>query len=75
MKACGLRRPAASALLDMAVLASGAAAKGGRQSDFYRGKLYQATWFVDMTLPHTQVRIQTCLREGREILDISDNAF
>jgi hypothetical protein len=62
-------------LLDMAVIASAATAKGSKQSDFYRGKLYQATWFVDTTLPHTQARIQTCSREGREILDIPDNAF
>jgi len=62
-------------LLDMAVIASESAGKAGTADAFYRGKLYQATWFVDTTLSHTQVRIQTCLRSGREIVDIPDNAF
>jgi alkylation response protein AidB-like acyl-CoA dehydrogenase len=62
-------------LLDMAVIASAAAGPGGTPNDFYRGKIYQATWFVDTTLPHTRARIETCLRTGREIVDIPDHAF
>jgi len=62
-------------LLDMAIIAWPAAQKGGKQGDFYKGKVIQATWFVDMTLPHTLATIETCCRHGREILDIPDNAF
>ena len=62
-------------LLDLALIASERAAKDGRKYDFYKGKIYQATWFVDTTLPHTQARIGTCLRQEREIIDIPDNAF
>ncbi|MCU0592248.1 MAG: acyl-CoA dehydrogenase [Desulfobacterales bacterium] len=62
-------------LLDLAAIASASAGKEGSAYDFYRGKLYQATWFVDTTLPHTQARIRSCLRSGREIVDIPDNAF
>ncbi len=62
-------------LLDMAVIASNRADKKGRKFDFHRGKLYQATWFVDTTLPHTQARIGNCLRSGREIVEIPDSAL
>ena len=62
-------------LLDLAVIASERATKDGRKHDFHRGKVFQATWFVDTTLPHTQARIGTCLRQDREIVDIPDNAF
>ena len=62
-------------LIDMAVIASKHADKDGRANDYFRGKVHQATWFVDTTLPHTQTRIGICLRPGREILEIPDNAF
>ncbi|MEN8244166.1 MAG: acyl-CoA dehydrogenase [Thermodesulfobacteriota bacterium] len=62
-------------LLDMAILAEEAAGKKGKKYDFHRGKVFQATYFVDTTLPHTLATIETCLRPGREILDIPDNAF
>ncbi|MGC8495017.1 MAG: acyl-CoA dehydrogenase C-terminal domain-containing protein, partial [Syntrophobacteraceae bacterium] len=57
-------------LLDMARVACEADA-----NDFYRGKILQATWFVDVTLPHTLVNIDTCLRTGREILEMPEGAF
>ncbi len=62
-------------LLDMAVVANSKALKKGKKNDYYRGKVYQATYFTDVTLPHTLATIETCLRDGREILDIEDNAF
>jgi len=62
-------------LLDMAVIAWPASQKAGKQADFYKGKVAQATWFVDMTLPHTLATIETCCRHGREIVEIPDNAF
>jgi alkylation response protein AidB-like acyl-CoA dehydrogenase len=62
-------------LLDMARIAIPPADKKGKKYDFYRGKLIQATYFVDTTLPHTLATIETCLRTGREVIDIPDNAF
>ncbi len=62
-------------LLDMAVIAWPASRKSGKESDFYTGKVMQATWFVDMTLPHTLATIETCCRHGREIADMPENAF
>jgi hypothetical protein len=62
-------------LLDMAIIAGDAAGKKGKKNDFYRGKVYQASYFVDTTLPHTLATIETCLRPGREIVEIPDNAF
>ncbi len=62
-------------LLDMAVIATPKALKKGKKNDFYRGKVLQATYFADVTLPHTIANIETCMRDGREILDIEDNAY
>jgi alkylation response protein AidB-like acyl-CoA dehydrogenase len=62
-------------LLDMALIAGDAAGKKGKKYDFYRGKVYQARYFVDITLPHTLATIETCLRPGREIVEIPVNAF
>jgi hypothetical protein len=62
-------------LLDMALIAGDRADKKGKKYDFYRGKRYQATWFTDITLPHTQARIITCMRDEREIVEIEENAF
>jgi hypothetical protein len=60
-------------LLDMAIIAAEAMKKNAL--DFYRGKVLQATFFLDMTLPHTLATIETCLRPGREIVEIPDGAF
>jgi hypothetical protein len=59
----------------MALIAGDAAGKKGKKYDFYRGKVYQARYFVDITLPHTLATIETCLRPGREIVEIPVNAF
>ncbi len=61
-------------LLDMARAACEASEKSG-ESDFYKGKILQATFFVDTTLPHTLANIDTCLRHGREIVDMPEEAF
>jgi len=61
-------------LLDMAVVAD-RAMESGKKNDFYRGKVLQATYFADITLPHTLASLSTCLREGREIIDMPDKAF
>jgi alkylation response protein AidB-like acyl-CoA dehydrogenase len=62
-------------LLDMALTARPSAEKKGRKYDFYRGKVYQARYFVDITLPHTMASVETFLRPGREVVEIPDNAF
>lgn len=61
-------------LLDMARVACEASERVG-ESDFYRGKILQATYFVDTTLPHTLATIDSCLRHGREIVDMPEGAF
>lgn len=61
-------------LLDMACIAQ-ASIKKGRRSDFYRGKFYQAKYFVDTTLPHTLATIEICLRSGREVTEMPINGF
>ena len=60
-------------LLDMAVIAVEALKK--KQSDFYLGKVRQATFFVDITLPYTLASLETCLRSGREVVEMPEAAF
>ncbi|MBU0992949.1 MAG: acyl-CoA dehydrogenase [Proteobacteria bacterium] len=62
-------------LLDMAVIAYENAQKPEKKYDFYRGKVMQATYLSDITLPHILVTIETCLRHNREIVDMPDAAF
>ena len=62
-------------LLDLALVAAPLADKKGRKFDFHRGKVYQAKYFVDITLPHTLATIETCLRPGREVVEMPVNAF
>ncbi|MBW2428367.1 MAG: acyl-CoA dehydrogenase [Deltaproteobacteria bacterium] len=61
-------------LLDMAIIASDAM-DSGRGNDFYLGKVLQATYFVDVTLPHTLATVDVCLRAGREVVDIPVRGF
>ncbi len=60
-------------LLDMAVIAHEDLKK--KPSDYLRGKIIQAAYFTDITLPHTLARTTTLLREEREILDMPEKAF
>ena len=62
-------------LLDLARIAFDRSQKKEGKYDFHRGKVMQATFFADTTLPHTRATIDTCLREGREILEMPDKAF
>ena len=62
-------------LLDLARIAFDRAQKKGSTYDFHRGKVMQATFFAETTLPHTRATIHTCLRQGREIVDMPDKAF
>ncbi|MFC1876428.1 acyl-CoA dehydrogenase [Thermodesulfobacteriota bacterium] len=62
-------------LLDMALVAFDRSRQKGRKRDFYRGKVLQATFFVDETLPRTLATMDTCLREGREVVEMPERAF
>ena len=61
-------------LLDMAVIAQKAIDEG-KDNSFYQGKVKQATYFTDVTLPLTVAQLETCVREGREVIEIPDDAF
>lgn len=61
-------------LLDMAVLAQNMIDQG-KGNDFYLGKVMQATYFAGVTLPVTFARLDTCVREEREIVEIPEGAF
>jgi len=61
-------------LLDMAVIAGGAIEKG-RKNSLNTGKILQATYFADVTLPHTLATMNNALRVGREVIDMPEGAF
>lgn len=61
-------------LLDMGIAASDAM-DAGKKNDFYLGKVLQATYFVDVTLPHTLATADICLRKGREVVDMPLRGF
>ncbi|MBC2717286.1 MAG: acyl-CoA dehydrogenase [Desulfobacteraceae bacterium] len=61
-------------LLDLAIIAERLAEKMPK-NNFYTGKILQATWYTDITLPHTQARIHSCLKNGREVSEMPENAF
>ncbi len=61
-------------LLDMAVISLKIMAQKG-ETDYHRGKILQATYFVGVTLPLTTARLETCLRKGREIVEMPEGAF
>jgi hypothetical protein len=47
----------------------------GEKSDYLLGKVMQATYFTGVILPETMARLETCLRTGREIVDMPEGAF
>ncbi len=61
-------------LLDLAMISEKLQEKASKK-EYYEGKILQASYYVDTVLPQTLVNMETCLRHGREILDIPDNAF
>jgi alkylation response protein AidB-like acyl-CoA dehydrogenase len=61
-------------LLDMAVIAARAVEKS-RKTAFYTGKIMQATYFTDVTLPHTLATMENALRKGREVVEMPEGAF
>jgi hypothetical protein len=61
-------------LLDLAVIAQRMTDEG-RGNPFYTGKIMQASYFVETMLPLTMGRLETCMRTGREIVEMPDEAF
>jgi alkylation response protein AidB-like acyl-CoA dehydrogenase len=61
-------------LLDMALIAKREMDEG-RQGDYLLGKVMQATYFTGVTLPLTMARLDTCVRAGRETVDMPEGAF
>jgi hypothetical protein len=61
-------------LLDLAVIAQ-EKIDSGKGSDFLLGKVFQAAYFTGTTLPLTLARLETCLREGREVVEMPEGAF
>jgi hypothetical protein len=61
-------------LLDLAVIAQ-EQIEAGSCNDFLSGKVLQATYFTGTTLPLTLARMETCLREGREVVEMPEGAF
>jgi 3-(methylthio)propanoyl-CoA dehydrogenase len=61
-------------LLDLAVIAQ-EQIDAGKGSDFLLGKVLQAAYFTGTTLPLTLARLETCLREGREVVEMPEGAF
>jgi hypothetical protein len=61
-------------LLDMAIIAGRIMDEKG-ENDYHRGKVMQATYFAGVTLPITMARLETCLRNGREIVEMPEGAF
>jgi len=61
-------------LLDMARIAQDAI-DNGTDTPFYQGKVMQATYFAAVVLPLTATQLETCVREGREVVDMPKEAF
>jgi hypothetical protein len=47
----------------------------GEGNEFHTAKVMQATYFTGVRLPQTLSRLDTCIREGREILEMPDRGF
>ncbi|UCF85418.1 MAG: acyl-CoA dehydrogenase [Desulfobacteraceae bacterium] len=61
-------------LLDIALIAQRVIDEG-KKNEYYMGKVLQATYYTGVTLPLTMARLDTCLREGREIVEMPEEAF
>jgi len=61
-------------LLDMAVVAQRKIDED-KKSDFYLGKIMQATYYGDVTLPVTLARLETVYGKGREVVEMPEEAF
>ncbi len=63
-------------LLDMAIIADKQMESSkGSKSDFLKGKVLQATYYTDTILPQSLANMESCLRHGREIIDMPEGSF
>jgi hypothetical protein len=61
-------------LLDMAAIAQSKIDKGDT-SEFYTGKVMQAMYFADVTLPALLARLEISGRPFREVVEMPEGAF
>jgi hypothetical protein len=61
-------------ILDLAIIAH-KHKETEKTNEFYMGKVLQATYYTDMTLPHILATIETCNRQGREVVDMPVDSF
>ncbi len=61
-------------LLDMAAIAQKRIDEGGK-NDFYSGKVMQARYFADVTLPVLRAHLEICMRTSREVVEMPEGAF
>jgi 3-(methylthio)propanoyl-CoA dehydrogenase len=61
-------------LLEMAVIAQRKIEEGDKD-DFYVGKVVQATYFTDITLPSLMARLETLGKHSREVVEVPESAF
>lgn len=63
-------------LLDMAIIAEKQLEKSkGAKGDFFKGKVLQATYYADTILPQSLANMESCLRHGREIIEMPEGSF
>jgi 3-(methylthio)propanoyl-CoA dehydrogenase len=65
---------AAWRLIDLALKAQGYLDKDP-ENPYYKGKVMQATYWTDITMPETLVRLEICQRKGREVVEMPEEAF
>jgi hypothetical protein len=61
-------------LLDLALIAR-KQLEADPGNSYYTGKVLQATYWTETNLPITLGRLETCLRTGREVVEIPEEAF
>ena len=61
-------------LLDMAAIAQRKIDEG-EKNDFHIGKVMQATYFAEVTLPALMARLEICGKSAREVVEIPEEAF
>ena len=71
---CGAEAGMVWRLLGTAIIAQ-KRIDGGDKSDFYTGKIVQARYFADVTLPLLQAHAETFMRPGREVIEMPEAAF
>ena len=71
---CFAEAAMACRLLDMAAIAQKKIDQGDN-SEFYQGKVMQATYFAETTIPVLMARLETCGRPSHEVVGMPEGAF